>query len=121
MPAKLSRPVEKLQCLRSRRNCEERQGLVHDRAHRDPLGVLRRVVAPSDDNFLRKETSTIADFFRKNSPCNSGVVHRLSFVIWCPSGRETLRSRGLSTAGRRPDALEGHTHQPAHSNSESPF
>ena len=39
--------------------------LVHDRAHSNPLcSVDRR--RPGGENFLRKETPTIAEFFKKN-------------------------------------------------------
>ena len=42
-----------------------RPRLVHHRAHPDPLGALDRG-RPGDQNALRKETPTIAEFFKKN-------------------------------------------------------
>ena len=42
-----------------------RPRLVHHRAHSDPLGAVDRRRA-GDQNMLRKETPTIAEFFKKN-------------------------------------------------------
>ncbi len=40
--------------------------LVHHRAHSHPLGACRWLSFPGDRNGLRKETPTIAEFFKKN-------------------------------------------------------
>src|SRR5690242_17423841 len=43
-----------------------RPRLIHNRTHTDQRSALSIVVAPGDENRIRKETPTIAEFFKKN-------------------------------------------------------